>query len=213
VRVAVVFLPGCDARPLPSGCEAVDAGAAELPPGLDAVALLGSGPAASASAPEPAILAAVRAFVAAGGPVLGVGAGFQALCAAGLLPGTLEPVTPATAGASTPSATLRVEGRPTPFTREVAAGRLLHLDGARVEWRYAHPAPETLERAGQVVFRYVDEEGGVTPTADPTASARSIAGVTDEPGRVVGLAAHPAHPADLLGAVDGVQLLDSLAWR
>jgi phosphoribosylformylglycinamidine synthase subunit PurQ / glutaminase len=188
-------------------------GDASLPTGIDAVALVGDAVASSVAGPTLArlpIVDAVAAFAAAGGPVIGIGAGFQALCAAGLLPGSLDPAAEATGAVH--DLVLRVEGQPTPFTQEVAAGRLLHLPGVCVAWRYHHDDPDALERAGQVVFRYVDEEGGVTAAADPSGSSGSVAGVCAEGGRAVGLAACPEHVlAMLIGPVDGVRLLDSLA--
>jgi phosphoribosylformylglycinamidine synthase subunit PurQ / glutaminase len=214
VRVAVILLPGTAPWRLPHEAaaglrvEPVAPDATELPAGLDAVLVGGparEGPMAGA---PPRIMFPIAAFALTGGAVLGLGAGFQALCAASLLPGRLSPLAEP-AGART--AVLRVEGQPTPFTGAIAAGRLLRLGDARVEWRYDHDAPGALERAGQVVFRYVDAEGGVTGAADPSGSVRNIAGVCDPQGRVVGLAAYPGQPvAALLEAVDGVQLLDSL---
>jgi phosphoribosylformylglycinamidine synthase subunit PurQ / glutaminase len=214
VRVAVIPLPGTAPWRLPHEADAglrvepVAPDATELPAGLDAVLVGGPAHAGPAAGEVPKILVPIAAFAVAGGPVIGIGRGFQALCAASLLPGRLSPLAePAGARA----AVLRVEGRPTPFTGAIAAGRLLRLRDARLEWRYEHDDPTALEQAGQVVFRYVDEEGGVTGAADPSGSVRNIAGVCDPQGRVVGLAAHPVHPfAALFAAVDGVRLLDSL---
>ena len=215
MRLAVILLPGCSPLALqrPGAADAdvrielVAPGDGELPNQVAAVALVGG--AADGEPMQAPIMATVAAFAAAGGPVIGIGAGFRALCTVGLLPGTLEPIPGAARAAC--DLVLRVEGQPTPFTRAVAAGRLLRVSGAQVGWRYEHEDPVALERAGQVVFRYVDEEGGLTGAADPGGSVRNIAGVCDGPGRVVGLAAHPGDPsAALLGAVDGVRLLDSL---
>lgn len=218
MRVAVISLGGPPGpRPPADGdvqLENLEPSAVALPGGLDAVVVVGGAPVAGPTASEPPrIMFPVAAFALAGGPVLGLGAGFQALCAVELLPGRLTPlaVPPGAEPSDARPIVLRVEGQPTPFTRAIAAGRLLRLPAAPVAWRYEHDAPESLEQAGQVVFRYVDDEGGVTPTADPTASARNLAGVCDPEGRVVGLAAHLVAPlATLLDAVDGVRVLDSL---
>jgi phosphoribosylformylglycinamidine synthase len=210
VRLAVIRVSGAAPGAAPGAgdvrIEAVGAGARALPGGVDAVLLLGE---VAGEAALPPILAAVASFAAAGRPVLGVGGGFQALCAGGLLPGALEP-------GPRPSAercdlVLRVEGQPTPFTRAVAAGRLLRLPGAPVPGRFRHGDAAALEQAGQIVLRYVDGEGSVTAAADPSGSTGNVAGVCDAGGVVVGFAAHLGDAAAaLLGEVDGVRLVDSL---
>ena len=74
-------------------------------------------------------LRALVAFARAGGPVLAVGAGFRSLCALGLLPGRVTSPADADAGAGEPPppalAHLRVEGRSTPFTSAIPAGRVI----------------------------------------------------------------------------------------
>jgi phosphoribosylformylglycinamidine synthase len=218
VRLAVIHLSGSAPGEVPGAAdirvELVDAGAAELPVGVDAVLLLGDIAGertreAGAAPSAPRIMAAVASFAAAGGPVLGVGGGFQALCAGALLPGALGPGP--RPGAELCDLILRVEGQPTPFTQAVAAGRLLRLPGAPVPGCFRHGDPAALEQAGQIVLRYVDGEGSVTAAADPSGSTANVAGVCDERGVVVGVAAHPGDAAAaLLGLVDGVLLVDSL---
>ena len=44
---------------------------------------------------------------------------------------------------------------------------------------------------GRVVLRYADEDGAVTPDANPNGSLRSIAGIVNERGNVLGLMPHP----------------------
>src|SRR5690606_3611134 len=97
---------------------------------------------AGAMAAHSPIMAAVTAFAAAGGPVLGVCNGFQILCEAGLLEGAL------TRNASLrfvcADRHVRVEGRPTPWTSAIPAGRTLRLPIAHAEGRYVHPDVERL---------------------------------------------------------------------
>jgi phosphoribosylformylglycinamidine synthase subunit PurQ / glutaminase len=156
------------------------------------------------------IMAAVKRFAEAGGPVLGICNGFQILCEAGLLEGAL-----------TRNQGLRfvckdvhcvVEGRPTPFTSAIPAGRHIRMSVAHAEGRYTHPEVSELEARGQVVFRYCTADGEVAPEANPNGSMASIAGVCNQSGNVVGLMPHPERAVeDLLGhgGEDGRTLFES----
>jgi phosphoribosylformylglycinamidine synthase len=64
---------------------------------------------------------------------------------------------------------------------------------------------DELERRDQVVFRYAAPEG------NPNGSARDIAGVIDQGGRVCGLMPHPERASDaVLGSDDGIWIMRSL---
>lgn len=147
---------------------------------VDGVILVGgdSGGAASCS-----IISAVGRFAADGHPVLGVGDGFQILCEVGLLDGNVER---SEAGSGT-AAHCVVEGRPTPFTHAIPAGRHLEMSATARSGRYSHPDVETLESQGRVVFRYCTHDGEVCSEANPTESTNNIAGICNDAGNVVGL--------------------------
>jgi hypothetical protein len=108
---------------------------------------------------------AIEAFARAGGPVLGIGAAFQSLCALGLLPGR---VVARAGGVPGPEISyLRVEGRPTPFTSAIPAGRVLRSAPALARLEYQTAEPEALRARGQVIFRYCDAAGATPrPGAD-----------------------------------------------
>jgi phosphoribosylformylglycinamidine synthase len=156
------------------------------------------------------IMAAVKRFAEAGGPVLGICNGFQILCEADLLEGAL-----------TRNQGLKfvckdvycvVEGRPTPFTSAIPAGRHIRMSVAHAEGRYTHLEVSELEARGQVVFRYCTADGEVMPEANPNGSMASIAGVCNQSGNVVGLMPHPERAIeDLLGhgGEDGRTLFES----
>jgi phosphoribosylformylglycinamidine synthase len=131
---------------------------------------------------------ALRDFVGRGGRVLALGDGVALLCAAELLPGG---VTTAPAPATTH---VRVEGRATPFTWAIPAGRILPLAGAPAI-RYAASPDDVgaLAARGRVLFRYCDASGGLAATGEP---AGSVAGLCDDTGRVVGILSGISHALD-----------------
>ena len=63
----------------------------------------------------------------------------------------------------------------------------------------------------QVVFRYADELGNVTPESNPNGSMHNIAGICNEARNVVGMMPHPDRAWDRkLGSEDGKLLFGSL---
>jgi phosphoribosylformylglycinamidine synthase len=123
---------------------------------------------------------ALRRFVDAGRPMLGICNGFQVLTRAGLLPGALGH----NAGGHFDCrwVTLAVE----PASRCIWTMRsptIVQCPIAHGEGRYVHPEPDVLAANGQVVIRY---QGG-----NPNGSVDDIAGVCDETGLVLGLMPHP----------------------
>ena len=160
------------------------------------------------------IMAAVARFADAGGPVLGICNGFQVLCEAGLLDGALarnESLEFVCADVH-----CIVEGRPTPFSHAIPAGRHIRMSIAHAEGRYSHPDVEALEAEGRVVYRYCTSEGEASREANPNGSVNNIAGVCNAAGNVVGLMPHPERACeDLLGqgGDEGRSVFESaLAW-
>ena len=163
---------------------------------------------AGAMAARSPIMSDILRFAEAGGPVLGICNGFQILCEAGLLDGALTRNTGLRFVCQ--DVNLLVEGRPTPWTRSIPAGRVLRLPIAHAEGRYVHPDVDALEAEGRVVFRYVDAAGGVTDAANPNGSVRNIAGIANARGNVVGLMPHPERACEaILGGTDGMMLFES----
>jgi phosphoribosylformylglycinamidine synthase len=160
------------------------------------------------------VMRAVAAFAADGGLVLGICNGFQVLAEAGLVPGALLR-----------NRNLRFLGREvsiaatradTPFTRLVQPGRPLRLPIAHGEGCYFADAAtlDALERAGQVLFRYVGPNGSQAAEtgdpANPNGSLRAIAGVLNAAGNVAGLMPHPERASEaILGSDDGLGILRS----
>jgi phosphoribosylformylglycinamidine synthase subunit PurQ / glutaminase len=159
------------------------------------------------------IMQSVIEFASAGGPVLGMCNGFQILCESGLLPGAL--VRNRSLSYICEWTRVRVETTRTRFTVGCSVGEILRLPIKHGEGCYVadEPTLKTLEDNGQVVFRYVDAAGQATESANPNGTLRSIAGVTNKAGNVVGLMPHPEHALEaMLGGEDGRKLfLSALA--
>lgn len=160
------------------------------------------------------VMRAVESFAAVGGAVLGSCNGFQVLTEAGILPGALlrndhlefrcdwQP--------------LRVERAAGPWLGGLIAGETISLPISHGEGSYYADAAvlDELESGGRVVLRYADAAGAVVPEANPNGSLRSIAGIVNERGNVLGLMPHPERAAEAeVGGTDGLRLLRSLeAW-
>jgi phosphoribosylformylglycinamidine synthase len=156
------------------------------------------------------VMESVAAFAERGGLVWGICNGFQVLCEAGLLPGAL--VRNACLEFRCEWTHLRCERETTPFTRGLTAGQVIRVPISHGEGNYtADPATlDALERRGQVVFRYCDERGETTAVANPNGSQRSIAGIVNERGNVLGMMPHPERCAEAeLGGTDGLLLFRS----
>jgi len=166
---------------------------------------------AGAVAGRSPIMTALPDFVARGGLVIGSCNGFQILCEAGLLPGTL-----------TRNECLQfrcewtnvvVEQTESPFTRGLRRGQVLKMPVAHGEGRY-HAEPGTLrllKEQNQIVFRYATEAGETTLAANPNGSVWNIAGISNEDGTVLGLMPHPERAAESsVGSTDGLLLFHSL---
>jgi phosphoribosylformylglycinamidine synthase I len=167
---------------------------------------------AGAIAAHSPVMREVKAFADAGGPVAGICNGFQILCEAGMLPGAL--VRNRTLKFRSRDVHLLVERADTAFTSEYAAGDVLRIPIAHGEGCYfAEPdVLDRLEGSGQVVFRYCDGEGLMTPAANPNGSARGIAGIINEAGNVLGMMPHPERAIEpLLGSGDGLGVFRSVA--
>ena len=200
-RAAVVTFPGsnCD-RDLAVGIEKVAGAAplrvwhgdAELPDGLDFIALPGGFSygdylRSGAMAARSPIMQAVVAAAGRGVPVLGVCNGFQVLTESGLLPGALM----RNAGQAFVCRTvaLTVATSQSLFTAGYEAGQEITIPVAHHDGNYfADEATlDRLEGEGRVAFRYLTGCNG---------SQRDIAGVLNEAGNVLGLMPHPERAVD-----------------
>ncbi|AFW02243.1 phosphoribosylformylglycinamidine synthase I [Gluconobacter oxydans] len=160
------------------------------------------------------ILREVKAFAEKGGHVLGVCNGFQILTESHLLPGAL--LRNAGLRFLSQDCHLKVENASSPFTQGWASGDVFRAPLAHGDGNYT-ASDETLARLegeGRVAFRYCGAKGEVSHDdrhVNPNGSARSIAGILSENGRVCGLMPHPENLTDPeIGDTDGVPLFKGL---
>ena len=143
--------------------------------------------------------------------VLGTCNGFQILCEAGLLPGAL--VRNRSLRFVCDLVTLRVEVPDSAFTHGCPQGSLLRLPLAHGEGCFFadHTTITELNQNRQVILRYADNRGRVTPEANPNGSIENIAGICNRAGNVFGLMPHPDRASDArLGSDDGAKIFRSM---
>jgi phosphoribosylformylglycinamidine synthase len=158
------------------------------------------------------IMQAVREFAENGGLVIGICNGFQTLVESGLLPGGLL----RNMGLKFVCryVNLRVENADTPFTSTCREGDLLRIVVKHNEGNYAVDA-ETLARMkanGQIVLRYADASGELTPDANPNGAVENIAGICNESFNVFGMMPHPENSVEaaMAGGDDGRRIFQAM---
>jgi len=213
---AVVVFPGsnCD-RDLASAIKLVTGKSpnmvwhreTELPQGTDLIAIPGGFSygdylRSGAMAARSPIMRAVGDAAGRGVPVIGVCNGFQVLTEAGLLPGALM----RNAGLHfvCRRVGLKVENSQSIFTSSYDSGEEIGVPVAHHDGNFQADADtlDRLEGDGRVAFRYTEEVNG---------SARSIAGILNAQGNVLGMMPHPervVEPAH--GSIDGRRLFEGL---
>jgi len=175
-----------------------DIGLIALPGGFSYGDYLRSG----AMAARSPIMRAVADAAGRGVPVLGVCNGFQVLTEAGLLPGALM----RNAGLSfvCRDVALTVDNSQSIFTNHYDAGETIRIPVAHHDGNYQADAQtlDRLEGEGRIAFRYAEDVNG---------SARSIAGVINEAGNVLGMMPHPERLMESAqGGTDGRRLFEGL---
>ncbi len=156
------------------------------------------------------IMKEVIDFAKSGKIVIGICNGFQILTECGLLPGALA----RNVGLRfiCKEIYIRVERNDTIFTKSLKVGQVLKIPIAHNEGNYYLPQSELkeLEANRQVVFRYCDRYGNITPESNPNGALNNIAGIINVKGNVLGMMPHPERRCDpLLGLPDGLGIFNS----
>ena len=157
------------------------------------------------------VMRSVGAFAADGGLVLGICNGLQILLEAGLLPGAMLRNT--SLRFICRYVHLRVERTDTPFTNRFQPGQVVRMPIAHNEGNYTADAAtlKQLRADSQVLFRYCDADGRVTPEANPNGSIDAIAGLCNGAGNVLGMMPHPERASEPeLGSMDGRLVFESI---
>ena len=157
------------------------------------------------------IMQEVIAFANKGGFVFGVCNGFQILCEAGLVPGAL--LRNDHSRFNCENVYVRPEHQAARLTAATKPGQALKIPISHGEGRYYTDAEtlRSMEANGQILFRYCDASGQVTPEANPNGSLGNIAGVCNAGKNVFGMMPHPERAADPeLGNTDGQVLFEGL---
>jgi len=216
MKAAVIVFPGsnCDRdckvaveRSTGAKVDMVWHAETSLPQGLDLIVLPGGFSygdylRCAAMASLAPVMTEVRAAADRGVAVVGICNGFQVLTESKMLPGALlrneklkyvcKPVA------------LEVTNSQTRFTAAFQGRREVEMTVGNGEGNY-FADEETLDRIegeGQVVFRYLD---------NPNGSSRSIAGVINKQGNVLGIMPHPDRAFETeLGSADGALLFQSV---
>lgn len=146
-----------------------------------------------------------------GGKVLGICNGFQILCEAGLLPGTL--MHNESRKFICKNVYLLPVSRTASISSDLDDKAALKIPIAHGEGNYFLQETELaeLESNDQVIFRYCDENGKVSNSSNPNGSANNIAGVCNEGKNVFGMMPHPERACSKdLGNTDGLAILRGL---
>ncbi len=157
------------------------------------------------------IMEQVIKFANSGGMVMGICNGFQILTECGLLPGAL--MRNSHLRFSCKYIYLRVENNKNPYAYNCNVGDVLKIPIAHGEGNYYHydGEIEKLEKNNQVIFRYCDKDGNITPEANPNGSLNNIGGICNKEGNVLGMMPHPERVVeDILGSTDGLKIFESI---
>jgi phosphoribosylformylglycinamidine synthase len=148
------------------------------------------------------IMKDVVRFANNGGLVIGICNGFQILCEAGLLPGTL--LKNQNMKFVCKSVPLIVENNKTIFTSYYNIKEIINIPIAHGEGNYFCDDDTLTELLAnnQIVFRYKE---------NPNGSLNDIAGIQNKSRNVLGMMPHPERACEkILGSNDGIKLLKSV---
>ncbi|PWT77956.1 MAG: phosphoribosylformylglycinamidine synthase I [Bacteroidetes bacterium] len=148
------------------------------------------------------MMQSVIEFAQEGGQVFGICNGFQILCESHLLPGVLLR-----------NANQQFIGKNIYLQGYNQGEHALKIPIAHGEGRYYADEKllDELEANNQVIYKYCDEKGQITPDSNPNGSMRNIAGICNKTRNVFGMMPHPERAcSEALGNTDGKIILQNL---
>jgi len=156
------------------------------------------------------VMEAVKAHAAQGGFVMGICNGFQILCEAGLLPGAL--LHNISRQFICNNVYIKAVNKSL-LSRNTDPNKALKIPIAHGEGNYY--ADETtmasLEANKQIIFKYCDEKGSESVSANPNGSLKNIAGICNKERNIFGMMPHPERASsEVLFNSDGLQIFESI---
>jgi len=157
------------------------------------------------------IMQEVMEFADKGGFVFGICNGFQILTESKLLPGALLHNT--NHQFICKNVNIRCETDETLITSKFRMGESAVVPIAHGEGNYYCDAEtlQSLKDNNQILFRYCDANGNVTPESNPNGALENIAGICNKGRNVFGMMPHPERASeDNLGNTDGKKIFQSI---
>lgn len=159
------------------------------------------------------IMESIKTFSSKGKPVIGICNGFQILCEAGILPGTL--VRNDHLEFRCQWTNLYVQTKSSIFSRKIPKNKkVLNIPISHGEGNYRIDGDglKQLQDNNQIIFRYASDQGTISSKYNPNGSVYNIAGITNAKGNVMGMMPHPEKASEtLLGSDDGNTIFLSVA--
>lgn len=160
------------------------------------------------------VMDSVIDFAKRGGIAIGICNGFQILLESGLLPGAMLRNT--NLHFICKYVYVKTENIKTPFTNLCKKNQILKIPIAHNEGNYYidDDGLKSLEKNGQIVFRYCSPDGDFNKESNPNGALANIAGIINREGNVLGMMPHPERSSEAeLGSEDGFLILRSiLKW-
>lgn len=154
---------------------------------------------------------AIKKFARDGGPILGVGNGFQILCELDLLPGAL--IINYSTSFMNEQAYIKVASNLCPFTKHLAEEKVLRMPiSCYYGAFFADPRTlRELEQDDHIAFRCCNHLGDTDDPIGFNGSLNSIAGIISRHGNVMGMMPHPERAVEAVrGGTDGLAVLSSV---
>jgi phosphoribosylformylglycinamidine synthase len=157
------------------------------------------------------VMQEVMEFADKGGFVFGICNGFQILTESKLLPGALLHNT--NHQFICKNVNIRCESDESIITSKFRIGEHAVVPIAHGEGNYYCDAEtlQSLKDNNQILFRYCDANGNVTPESNPNGALENIAGICNKGRNVFGMMPHPERASEnSLGNTDGKKIFQSI---